>query len=147
MIALAAIVLVAAVYFLQQGGEKEVSRDEFKELLNATPKAAVIQDLRAGDAAARLEIQNCGVQLSFTLSSLGKNVTNYAFDGSECFGGAAPGARPIADCLSEIRSESRLSFSIALNTTANRTAFSRSGASYYGDGQFLSDCAITGLVR
>jgi hypothetical protein len=151
LIAAAAIVIAAAaLLYFTQGGEKELSRDEFKALLGSKAGVAVVQDLGAippGNASARLNAQNCGIQLSFTLSSLGKNVSNYAFDGGQCFGGASSSARAISDCLAEIRSESRLPFYIEFNSTLNRTRFAASGAHYSGDSTFLGDCSITGLVR
>jgi hypothetical protein len=74
-LAIVAVLAVAFLYFTQTQGEKELTRDEFKALLNSSSGVAVIQDLGAipaGDAATRLKAQNCGVQLSFTLSNLGR---------------------------------------------------------------------------
>ncbi|MDD5317226.1 MAG: hypothetical protein PHF51_00675 [Candidatus ainarchaeum sp.] len=149
LIAAVLVLAVAAALFLaQQAGEKEIGRDQFKAVLNATGKAAVVQDLRGmGEGDARFNEQNCGIQLSFTLSTLGKNVTNYAFEGDQCFGGAASYARPIADCVSEMGAESRLPFFVGFNATSNGTRFTAGAAYFYGDAQFLGDCAITGLVR
>jgi hypothetical protein len=150
-LALAGIVALAAlvVAYIQEGqGAKEVSLAQFKAEVNESSKAAVFQDLRevpAGDA--RQKIQDCGVQLSYVLSLSGKNVTNYALDGESCYGGLSNSSRTPEDCFQEAAHDGRLAFVISFNATQNKTRLTQSGAYYYGDSAFLSDCAITGLVR
>ena len=146
-----AIIAAAAIFlYLQPKAEPEVSLNDFKGLLNSTQNVAIFQDLRtlpAGDADARLKMQNCGIQLSFILSSLGKSVSNYAVEGESCYGGQSATARSVPDCMAEVRSESRLPFAILFNSTGNKTLLTAHGAYYYGDSAFLTDCAITGLIR
>ena len=153
MYALAAFVVLiligAAYFYLQQSqGEKEIPLSEFRAKLNITTRAAVVQDLRAvpADAVqARSALQNCGVQLSYSLSNLGKNVTNYALEGDTCtyVSGSEIQTKTVQECLSSIRSENRLLFSISYNTTANKTVLFPSSAQFYGDENFLSSCAIS----
>lgn len=149
--ALVIILLAAGAYlYLQQSGERELSLSEFRARFNLTQRAAVVQDLRAlpaEDYASRSALQNCGIQLSYALSLLGKNVTNYALleDGS-CFGGSAASLDADA-CLSEIRNSGRLMFTISYNSTSNRTRLFRDRVEFSGDGGFLSACAITTVIK
>lgn len=146
-----AIIAALAVYYLSQGSERELAPADFRTLLNATQQLAVVQDLRAipaGDSTgAKRKAQDCGIQLSYTLSILGKNVTNYAFEGESCYGGSTSAARPPSECVKEMKSEGRLPFYVEYNSTANKTRLLASGAHYYGDAVFLGDCAITGIAR
>jgi len=147
-----AVVLIAAAAFLllQPRGEPELPLKDFKTLVNSTPKLSVVQDLRglpADDSDARMALQNCAIQLSYALSYLGKNVTNYAIEGSECYGGSTSSARTSQECLSEASREGRLLFTLGYNSTQNKTLLTAKGAYYFGGTGFLSDCTITGLVQ
>lgn len=148
--ALVLILAVAAFYFIQLRGDGEVQISEFKKIVNATTKAAVIQDLRGiphGDSNASAGLMNCGIQLSYALSLLGKNVTNYAFEGNNCYGGISNSPRTPEECNREIERDGRLKFTLAFNATQNKTLLTSSGARYSGDTSFLSDCTVTSLVR
>ena len=148
--ALVLLIAAAAFYYLQPKGAAEISLSDFKAVVNATGKMAVVQDLRAlpsGDADARMKLQNCAVQISFALSYLGKNVTNYAIEGDQCYGGSSTSARSTQECLGEAAREGRLMFTLGYNSTQNKTSLAAGGASYTGDAGFLSDCTLAGLVR
>jgi len=152
--ALVIIIIAGAAYFylLQPPAEKEIPLAEFRGSLNLTQRAAVVQDLRGmppGDAQARSALQNCGVQLSYGLSTLGKNVTNYALEGESCtaVAGSEIRTKTVAECLSDISSEGRLMFAISYNSTANKTSLFSGRALFSGDAGFLSDCAITTIIR
>jgi hypothetical protein len=151
-IAAAVLIALAAAYlFLQWSAQpSEIPPAEFRKLLNATNKVAIVQDLRTlppDDTVARSNLQNCAIQLSMAISSTGKNVSNYAFEGSSCYGGASSSSRPVADCLKEIGREKRLLFSLSFNSAQNKTRLTAQGADYFGDAAFLSECSITGIVR
>jgi len=149
-IVLVALLFVIGADFLLQTSSREISPSDFKVQLNSTSKVAIIQDLRTlppDDTAARLNLQNCAVQLSMVLASTGKNVSNYAFEGSDCYGGASSPPRAVDECLKEVGREQRLLFTLSFNATQNKTRLTTQGAEYFGDAQFLSECSITGLVR
>lgn len=148
-VALVAILALAYVFFWQQG-ERTLTLKEFREMLNVTQKVAVIQDLRAvpeGDYASRKAIQDCGIELSFSLSYTGKNTTNYAYEGESCFDGFSSMTRTVAECEREMKEENRLPFTVGYNATQNRTLLYVDRVVYSGSRAFLTDCAIARIVR
>ena len=143
------IVVVLAFAYSNYYGEKEISSVAFKETLNGKGYTAIVQDLReipANDSIAKLNLQNCAVQLSNALATKGKNVSNYAFEGEICYGGLASGtARPISECLTEINHDGRLQFVLSYNETS-KTTFYNDKATYTGDAEFMNECVIVSYV-
>ncbi len=153
--ALAALVIIiiagAAYLYFQQSGEKELSISDFRARLGVMQRTAVVQDLRgipAGDSNASGALMNCAIQLSYALSLLGKNVTNYAYEGETCMGGSSASAsRTPNNCDDEIKGENRMMFVISYNSASNRTRLFQGRAVFSGDRNFLSDCSISTIPR
>jgi hypothetical protein len=142
------LLIAAAAYFYLQQGEKELSLTEFKALLNSTPNVAVVQDLRAmppGDYAARQNLQNCGIQTAFILSYLGKNVTNYVYEGESCYG--MPTNATPAQCGAQFKEDGRYVITVSYAPGDGKTKFYASHAAYSGDAAFLQDCAISKIAH
>jgi len=148
VVVLAVLAVAAFLLVSSQPADISLSLPEFRALLGATNDTAVVQDLRGIPAndSARGGIMNCAIQASGVLSLTGKNVTNYAFDASGCYGGSVNGTRPINDCLAEINGQGRLAVTLRYNPSASRTSFTNEGAVFEGDSAFLGNCSIVGYV-
>lgn len=146
--ALVIILIAAAAYFYLQQGEKEISLSDFRTLMASTQNVVVVQDLRTvpeGDDASRQNLQNCGVQATFILAYLGKNVTTYAYEGNSCWGG--PANSTPAQCDALLKADGRYPIIISFSNGEGKTKFYTSHAAYSGNAAFLVDCAISKLMH